>query len=882
MAKRGKAAASRDRRVEVIGLVLVALGVFLAICLLIGKDTGLLGGVFRKGLYGLLGALSYFVLPLLVWMGISMIRQGAKGKWKPKAGQIILWAASLLFLGGLYHLFFEGAIGLAEKGFFGGIGVSWQYSAAHPGLGSGVFGSLVAWPLLKLVGKIGAYIVTVTGLIGSAAFLFNLSLKKAAEGIEHTAKNAGHAVKRGVVRVQEHAAQRRQEQQEARAALYVGQVDGGEPEESRQDKKSGRKLRLFDELEVKPEPPAIVKGLPTIGEEGPLGPGREGDPALFWEKDMFDGNQESGQAASKQPAAAPNREGADGTLLQQEPVDVDQACAQAEAGYPISGMEPPPPTDYDVPYDANAMIWQDIPDIPAPEEITPPAPVKAAPSAAEAAPIQGNTPAIPDEEQAPAARPYRFPPTTLLAQPPRPTAGEDPSGRARVLEETLKNFDISAKVVSVSRGPSITRFELQPAPGVRVGRISALADDLALGLAAEGIRIEAPVPGKSVVGIEVPNRDISTVYIREIIEGAAFKQAQRLPVALGKDIAGAHVVADLTRMPHLLIAGQTGSGKSVCINTILTSLLYRVTPQDMQLIMIDPKVVELSMYNGIPHLKYPVVTDAKKAAGTLGWVVNEMENRYHLFEKRSVRDLARYNEVIQEEGGDKLPFLLVIVDEMADLMVVARNEVEESITRIAQMGRAAGIHLLVATQRPSVNVITGIIKANIPSRIAFATAAQVDSRTILDMAGAEKLLGRGDMLYYPSGASKPTRVQGCYVSDKEVEQVVAFLKNQFPEPEYDHSIADFATAAALPKEDKEDEDELLPQALMIVAETGQASTSLLQRRMRVGYARAGRLIYTMESKGYIGPAEGTKPREVYISREQARMMNQQADMGEDA
>jgi len=468
---------------------------------------------------------------------------------------------------------------------------------------------------------------------------------------------------------------------------------------------------------------------------------------------------------------------------------------------------------------------------------------------------------------------YKLPPVSLLNRPksPRNQNNRDISENIKILEETLESFGVKASVKEVSYGPAITRYELQPAPGVKVSKIVSLADDIALKLAAADVRIEAPIPGKAAVGIEVPNKEINMVVLREIIETPEFqRETSPLAFALGKDIAGKPIVADLQKMPHLLIAGATGSGKSVCLNTLISSILFRATPQEVKFLMIDPKMVELVTFNGIPHLISPVVTHAKKASVSLRWAVREMERRYELFAKHGVRDIGRFNSMVLTKGGEDLsylPYIVIIIDELADLMMVSPAEVEDSICRLAQMARAAGMHLVVATQRPSVDVITGLIKANIPSRISFAVSSQTDSRTILDMAGAEKLLGKGDMLFFPVGAAKPIRLQGAFMSDKEVEAVVEFWKKQ-GDPEFTQEVTEEAD------QDEEEldmeEDELLPQAVKIVIEAGHASISLLQRRLRIGYARAARLIDQMERKGYIGGYEGSKPRAVLISLEQYR------------
>jgi len=502
---------------------------------------------------------------------------------------------------------------------------------------------------------------------------------------------------------------------------------------------------------------------------------------------------------------------------------------------------------------------------------------------------EGGKPALGEgyrEDEAQFTRPYTFPPVFLLKQSRedeanmrriRATADEN----ARKLEATLESFGIGAKVIHVSVGPAITRYELQPAPGIKVSRIVNLTDDIALNLASSGVRIEAPIPGKAAIGVEVPNKEVAPISLRSVLESPEFENhPSKLAVALGKDISGENMVVDLAKMPHVLIAGATGSGKSVCINSIVVSLLYKAKPEEVKLVMIDPKVVELGVYNGIPHLLIPVVTDANKAAGALRWAVQEMVMRYKLFAERGVRDLAGYNNAVEETGnGMKLPQIVIIIDELADLMMVAPHDVEDSICRLAQMARAAGMHLVIATQRPSVNVITGVIKANVPSRVAFSVSSQVDSRTIIDMAGAEKLLGKGDMLYYPVGFPKPVRVKGAFISDKEVEVVVEHVKAQM-RAKYDENIIDNINDSQ-PADDGETEadegDGLLDEAIEALIDSGQASVSFIQRRFKVGYARAGRIIDQMAERGIISGYEGSKPRRVLITRDmwnEMRMQNE--------
>ncbi|MGN0492814.1 MAG: DNA translocase FtsK 4TM domain-containing protein [Acutalibacteraceae bacterium] len=486
------------------------------------------------------------------------------------------------------------------------------------------------------------------------------------------------------------------------------------------------------------------------------------------------------------------------------------------------------------------------------------------------------------KENAEAEESYKFPPLNLLneTRPQNAAAlSAELDNTATHLVETLRSFGVETRIVDISRGPTVTRYELQPSAGVKISKITNLADDIALNLATAGVRIEAPIPNKAAVGIEVPNKASAVVGVRGILESPVFTSAKsKLTVALGRDIGGNAVVTDIAKMPHGLIAGATGSGKSVCINSIIISILYKAKPDEVKLLMIDPKVVELGIYNGIPHLLVPVVTDPRKASGALGWAVSEMEKRYKMFADRGVRDLAGYNRFVEQLGDPevlKMPHIVIIIDELADLMMTAPNEVEDSINRIAAKARAAGMHLIIATQRPSVDVVTGVIKANIPTRIAFAVSSQIDSRTILDSAGAEKLLGRGDMLFSPVGSTKPNRIQGCFVSDEEVEAVVDYIKGDHSADYDDDVMVEIERQAAVEKkqktglkEDGPDEDPMLNDAIKVVVENGQASTSLLQRKLKLGYARAARIVDEMEQRGVVGPYEGSKPRRVLITKDQ--------------
>ena len=477
------------------------------------------------------------------------------------------------------------------------------------------------------------------------------------------------------------------------------------------------------------------------------------------------------------------------------------------------------------------------------------------------------------EPEKPVKTDYKFPPISILGKDPKAGTTQSKAqmlATAQKLEDTLKSFGVDAKVMQINQGPTVTRYEVSPSHGVKVSKIVNLADDIALNLAASGIRIEAPIPGKAAVGIEVPNREQQSVYLRTVLESEQFKKfPSKLAFALGQDIAGNAVVTDIAKMPHLLIAGATGSGKSVCINTLITSIIYKAKPDEVKLILVDPKVVELSVYNGIPHLMIPVVTDPKKAAGALNWAVREMLARYNSFTEHSVRDIKGFNAMKAEKGeSDFMPQIVIIIDELADLMMASPKEVEDSICRLAQMARAAGIHLIIATQRPSVDVITGVIKANIPSRLAFAVSSGIDSRTILDMNGAEKLLGKGDMLFYPTGMSKPVRIQGAFVTDKEVENIVDFLKKESSGTDYNETVMEEISSAVKTGGGAGEHDEYFDNAAELVVNKEKASVSMLQRQFRIGYNRAARLMEELEDAGIVGPEDGSKPRKVLLNKVQ--------------
>ncbi len=513
--------------------------------------------------------------------------------------------------------------------------------------------------------------------------------------------------------------------------------------------------------------------------------------------------------------------------------------------------------------------------------------------------IKGNDMPLTDKEKTDGENTeieYSLPPLDCLAMPKNKKSSlyeEELKENATKLVDTLKSFGVETRIVDISRGPSVTRYEIQPAAGVKISRITSLSDDIALNLAASGVRIEAPIPNKAAVGIEVPNKNRATVTLRELVDTDLYKKSvlkSKLTVCLGKDIAGNCTYADIAKMPHLLVAGTTGSGKSVCLNAMIVSILYNAKPDEVKLLMIDPKQVEFTVYNGIPHLMVPVVSDPRKASGALAWAVTEMLQRYKMFSENNVRDIEGYNSICDSIGQKKMPQIVIFIDELSDLMMAAPHEVEDAICRLAQMARAAGMHLVIATQRPSVDVITGLIKANIPSRISLKVSSQIDSRTIIDAAGAEKLLGNGDMLFYPVGIAKPVRIQGCFLSDKEVETVVDFIKSQEQSEYDDEVIKEIERQAAMEKkknggaveqdgDSDGDTDEMLPKAIEVVVENQMASTTLLQRKLKLGYARAARIVDELEQRGIIGPYEGSKPRKVLISKQQWYEMNALAQGG---
>lgn len=818
-----------DLAQEIAGVLLAAVGVWLYLSLA-DLGGGQVGGWLASGLTWLVGRMSWVFPGALIWLGgyLVYLRRGFTLTWRVW-GVVIL----LLSLTASAHSFYDPSVMFSSPAVLRG--------------GGGILGAGLAYPLAQGLGSAGRWVALSAFLVVGLILVTQASL--------------GLLLQSGGRRV----------------------AQGGQ---------GARSLAtdFWSLVSRRPPAPPAAKPLPTAYQAEISGR-------------RFGGGA-SGEAPSPVPPAAmppADRLPWEGPKAQGAKVVDFPASGSASASAGVENALPPagskPEADRQPPLihlasdpGAGSAAQAHLPGLaPAPAAKAPSEgkvkgsasqPASPAPRTAERAPQ------VEVAEVAPAAihqsgpAEYRLPPLTLLGEANRGNVGtthKEILERSELLEKTLRTFGVEAKVLEVHIGPAITRFELQPAPGVKVSKIVNLADDLALNLAAEDVRIEAPIPGKAAIGIEVPNKERAAVYLRDVLESPDFvNNPSKLTIALGKDIAGRPVIGALEKMPHLLIAGSTGSGKSVCMNTIITSILFKCRPDEVKMLMIDPKMVELSTYNGIPHLAAPVCTDPRKAAGYLKWAVREMENRYELFAATGVRDITRYNQLCQEDPGPDrenprkpLPYIIILIDELADLMMVAPGEVEDAICRLAQMARACGMHLVVATQRPSVDVITGLIKANVPSRIAFAVSSQIDSRTILDMGGAEKLLGRGDMLFFPVGKSKPERAQGAFIDEKEVEAVVKFTEMQ-GRPEYQAEALEVEGGngrKASGGEDKEpsSHDAQFAQAVRIIIEEGRASVSILQRRLRVNYTKAARLIDDMFERGWVGPHQGPKPREVLIT-----------------
>ena len=845
-AKKPTAAEISSRR-QLYAIGFFALGIiFLAMTLIEGEN---LWQSMHYALFGLFGWCAYLIGPVFIYLAVMNTLERPTFSTAAQGYESL---ALIILLSGITTVFSENMV--LEGSAFQKIGQLYTYGKELTG--GGVLSAVYGLTAIALMGRLAAVIVGLVLIVAVLMLLTGTTLI----GVARNTKKVGEKVKTVYTeQVEQHKAAA-----ETRKMTRIDIPLDDEPKPAPKEEEKSVK-RSKEKLIGTAEP--VVTKVPPV--DAPVREIRPEDKII----DIpLDGEPSVPLTTVKQDMPKP-------TAIKEEPINGFKAHMEIEVPKEdeIEGFRP-----------AKEQMAEAAAKDPALEELI----SKAMVEQANAKKIEkAEMKVLADEQEKKITEimndletlPYTFPPTELLTM--RDNANDDDiteelRKNADTLTNTLQSFGVSARVIDINRGPAVTRYELQPGAGVKVSKIAGLSDDLALNLAAKGVRIEAPIPGKAAVGIEVPNRNRDIVNIRELIESREFQEAKsKLTVALGKDIVGNVVLADLKEMPHLLVAGSTGSGKSVCINSMIISLMYKANPDEVKLLLIDPKVVELSVYNGIPHLLIPVVTDPRKAAGALNWAVSEMLKRYQLFADNGVRDIAGYNKLADSRDDmQRMPKVVIIIDELADLMLVASSEVEDSINRLAALARAAGMHLVVATQRPSVDVITGVIKSNIGSRIAFKTASQVDSRTIISDGSAEKLLGKGDMLFYPQTDMR--RVQGCFVSDKEVEDVVRFVKNGGTAA-YDEGILDDIEKLAVKEKGKkaaedsvsdgggfDEGDDMLDDAIECVIEMGMASTSMLQRKLKLGYARAARIIDQMEERGIVGPFEGSKPRQVLISKEQ--------------
>lgn len=832
-----------EMRREVWLLLILAVAAILALSNF--GVCGAFGRVVSDAMFGIFGFMAY-IFPFYLFIGVAfLISNGYSRK-----AVIKFASATVLYL--LICLMLEMLLMDYEEG-----KTLRDYYAAGSTLhkGGGFAGGALELVLRPLLGTAGTYILSAAGMIVALVLI--------------TEKSVIKGVKSGGTHLYETA---REDAIKAREESRVRQEERRLKKEQRVDRKvKGVVLAELDEKTSADETAAAANDR-TEAKAG--APEKKAvheitmnykEAAIFGEGDLPE-RKFSPEAAPEQLPVMEQQADEEQPVIKEQYIVTEQPMMVKEAV-----LEAAPVQEETVPEEETKPFEPEFASVQMPEEIVD-----------YTVDVKGMEADFGMEQPAPPAPAYRFPPIELLTKGKNAGANGRSSElqeTAQKLQQTLQNFGVGVTVTDVSCGPSVTRYELQPEQGVKVSKIVALADDIKLNLAAADIRIEAPIPGKAAVGIEVPNKENATVMLRDLLESEEFKKhPSKLAFAAGKDIGGQTIVADIAKMPHLLIAGATGSGKSVCINTLIMSVLYKAKPDEVKLIMIDPKVVELSVYNGIPHLMIPVVTDPKKAAGALNWAVAEMSDRYKKFSDLNVRDLKGYNEKvdsikdIEEEGKpQRLPQIVIIVDELADLMMVASGEVEDAICRLAQLARAAGIHLVIATQRPSVNVITGLIKANVPSRIAFSVSSGVDSRTIIDMNGAEKLLGKGDMLFYPAGYQKPARVQGAFVSDKEVGAVVDFLVKQTSETQYNEEVNNKITNTInldAVQGGASDKDDYFAEAGRFIIEKEKASIGMLQRMFKIGFNRAARIMDQLAEAGVVGPEEGTKPRKILMTMEE--------------
>ncbi len=918
---------------QLVPYIFLISAIFVALCLIFPATMGAVGGVIRDILFGLL-SYAAFVIPIFMLVHAMMWRMDTeKGIFKHK---LAYSGFSVLLLSVIMH-FAAGGVGELDPVL--------QYKNGVQGNGGGFIGGLIGVGLSKLIGTVGTLVIAIAVLIVLIMLLFGLTPRTiwvyfARKATIASEERAGRREAMREIR-QIEGDKRREEQQrlkearraEGEAARQEAKLRAKREYEEKKKREAEEKERRANEQlalplgqpgrkhgRFDPDVPVDVHK-PEIPETEPLKADDAAEQARV-DEEIFDEVMRRTKARMENGGVAPEiiTDSEDGyeSDIQPPPADSENAVAASEVLSEYNRDEAVEEKleavaevgenseEYDLkkifvnPEEAELIdkladaYLRDGKSENRPSDLSEAELASSAELDVErrslasdlASRVMKNVEAEKSEGGADEPRPYIFPPISLLTQDDStrdPNIREELKEKADKLVETLNSFKVKTKIVDICRGPTITRYELLPEAGIRVKTIAGLVDDIALNLATSGVRIEAPIPGKSAVGIEVPNKNPSIVHLRTLLEDPRFKENKsKLYVALGQDVAGASIFLDIAKMPHLLIAGATGMGKSVCINSIIMSILYKATPDEVKLILIDPKKVELSIYNGIPHLHTPVVTDPKKAAGSLAWAVNEMERRFSLMEEVGMRDLKNYNEITKNDPDyETLPQMVIIIDELADLMMTASDDVEQSICRLAQKARAAGMHLIIGTQRPSVNVITGLIKSNVPSRIAFTVASQMDSRVIIDRNGAESLIGRGDMLYNPVGAMKPLRVQGSYVSEVDVEKIVEYIKAHCGAPQYSQEVIEqiereAARCAAGKKgalqsldggEVSQDEDPMFRSALELAVESGSISTSLIQRRLSLGYGRAAKLIDRMEQLGYVSAPEGQKPRRVLLSKQ---------------
>lgn len=837
--KSKKSTAERGVIDNIWGIVFIIVGIFLiaAVSFHAAGEFGNILGDFLKGIFGHVGV----ILPIyLIAFGIVLIANKAVEISKLSISMCFVILVMLCLLNSGRFIPQNGMVFEVSEFYKNGVSLN----------GGGVIGMSIDMFLVKYIGRVGLYGISIAVILICGMLVVNTPLSRAYSSYKQKKLDKQAEIK--AKRAEEMAIHQMElEIREKERAKYLKEQEKLKKERLRYEKaKYKEELYAAPELLFETDKMKIDRNIDNISQN----PNEQHFVSMMKDDSMFE------QREQRAPEPAP--------MVKTFGLEEER---KSEDGF---GLDDVPKEDYCVSSDTDSEIVSQDTLAKAEEE-----PVKISNKEAREAKLD-----LTDFVNTPKPIQYRKPNISLLKSvrntinPAQVNA--ELKSKAALLENTLQNFKVDAKVVEVTQGPAVTRYEIQPNTGVKVNSIKALADDIALNLRAKSIRIEAPIPGKAAVGIEVENEKINMVTLREIIDSNEFKQAKsKISFAVGRDISGKSIVADLKSMPHLLIAGSTGSGKSVCINSIITSILYKANPDEVKLVLIDPKVVELGNYNGIPHLLIPVVTEPTKAAAALNWAVAEMTDRYKKFAETGVRDLESYNNHIkaQDENAEKMPQVVIIIDELADLMMAAPSQVEDSICRLAQMARAAGMHLIVATQRPSVDIITGVIKANIPSRIAFAVSSQFDSRTILDMSGAEKLVGKGDMLFNPLGMGKPVRVQGCFVSDEEVHNIIEFVKSQAEEVEYSGEVIESIEKGNISTSKADDVDELLEEAIECVVSAGQASVSMLQRRFRIGYNRAARIVDEMEARGIVSAQDGARPRQVLLSEEELSEMKEKLD-----